>query len=83
MHALLQLLSFTSAIFCFLRFFWLTKRLAPERTSAPSPAQFRTGWIPGGFTPRGMRIRQQMTILFVLGFVFLAVGLMLAMRPAA
>lgn len=82
MHALLEALSFIAAIFCFVRFFWLTRRLTPERINVPSEAEFRTGWIPGEFTPKGMRIRRQMKTLVVLGFVFLATGVLLALRPA-
>jgi hypothetical protein len=73
----LSLVCFVAAALCFVRMFWLATRLATERIVPPTPSEFRTGWIPGEFTPAGARIRHRMTVLFVLGFVLLAVGFVL------
>ena len=51
----------------------------PQRLAVLESPQPITGLL-GEFTPAGMRIRRQMTTLWVLGFVFLAVGILLALR---
>jgi hypothetical protein len=70
----LSLVCYVAAALCFVRIFWLASRLAAERIVAPTPSEFRTGSIPGEFTPAGVRLRQRMTVLFNLGVVLLAAG---------
>jgi hypothetical protein len=70
----LSLVCYVAAALCFIRVFWLAARLAPERTVAPTPREFWTGWIPGEFTPAGARLRQRITVMCILGVVFLAAG---------
>ena len=76
MRLILTLVCYVAAALCFVRVFWLATHLAAERIVAPTPREFWTGWIPGEYTPAGARLRQRITMLFILGLVFMAAGFM-------
>lgn len=70
---------FVAGTVAFVRFFVLALRLKRERTDTPSSkAQQWFPWLPGKFTPEGERLRRQMNVLLVIGWVFLLAGLVLS-----
>ncbi len=72
---------YVSGAVAFTRFFLLAVRLKKERVGPPaSKAHEWFPWLPGQFTPTGQRMRRQMTMLMVLGWVFLILGMVLSPR---
>ena len=77
MQIALSFLCYALAMLAFVRVFLLTKRLGAERIAPPTEREFRTGWLPRTFTPKGQQIRQRITAMAVLGVVFLAAAVAL------
>jgi hypothetical protein len=72
---------FVSGIIAFVRFFYLALLLRKERVGEPeSKLHDWCPWLPGRFTAAGMRIRRQMNVLLVVGWILLLVGLALQPR---
>jgi len=70
---------FVAGTVAFVRFFVLAPRLKHERTDTPSSkAQMWFPWLPGKFTAEGERLRRQMNVLLVIGWMFLLVGLIVS-----
>ena len=70
---------FVAGTVAFVRFFTLARRLNRERTEAPAgKLQLWFPWLPGKFTAEGERLRRQMNVLLVIGWMFLLAGLILS-----
>jgi hypothetical protein len=82
MWRFLALVSYVCGAACFVRFFLLAPRLAPERIAPPSRREFWTAWLPGEFTPAGQRLRLRMTRLFLVGWILLMLGIWLSHHAA-
>ena len=68
---------FLGAIGCFVGAIVLMMRLGRERLEPPSTRrQFWTGWMPGEFTPAGVRLRKRITTLFIAGWALSIAGLL-------
>ena len=65
------------AAFCF-RALILFPRLARERSGPTSTGKSSwAGWMPGEFTPQGRRIRRNINLSLVAGWLALLAGLLL------
>lgn len=68
---------FVAGTVAFVRFFWLVPRLRRERTGGTlTGVEKWFPWLPGRFTAAGTRLRRQMYMLLVLGWMFLVAGLL-------
>lgn len=81
MQATVAFACFVAGAAAFIRFFTLVPRLRRERVGAPSTRmEAWFPWLPGHFTPAGVRLRSHMNRLILLGWFFLIAGLFLSPR---
>ena len=72
---------YVAGVVAFARFFLLAIRLRRERVGPPSSKALQWfPWLHGKFTDAGERLRRQMMILLVIGWVFLIAGMALSPR---